>query len=219
MPDFKAARTNMVDCQIHTAGVITAPILTAFSTIPREKFVPANMQNMAYTDKEVSLDNGRYLLGPMTHARMVEAIAPTAHDRVLDIGGATGYSAAILSSIVQDVVALDEKADFLKKAEDLWNSLGINNVRPAAGKLVEGAPAHGPFNIIFVNGAVDHIPDAYINQLAAHGRLISIRRAPGAGVGQVILAQKTETTLSTRPLFEAGAAYLPGFEPKTAFTF
>jgi protein-L-isoaspartate(D-aspartate) O-methyltransferase len=219
MPNFKAARTNMVDCQIHTSGVVSASILTAFSTIPREKFVPANMQSVAYGDSEVSLGSGRYLIGPMTHARMIEAAAPALNDTVLDVGGATGYSAAILSSMVKDVVALDEKADFLKKAEDLWNSLGISNVRSVAGKLVEGAPAHGPFDLIFINGAVDHIPETFINQLSAKGRLITIKRAPGAGVGQVILAQKVGTALSARPLFEAGGPYLPGFEPKTAFNF
>lgn len=219
MPSFKAARTNMVDCQIHTAGVITEPILNAFKTIPREKFVPANMQSVAYTDGEISLGGGRYLLDPMTHARMIEAVAPQLADRVLDIGGATGYSAAILSSMVQDLIAVEEKAGFLKKAEDLWASLGINNVRPAGGKMHDGAPAHAPFSLIFINGAIDHVPETLVSQLANHGRLIAIKRSGNAAVGQVILAQKTGTVLSARPLFEAGAAYLPGFEPKPGFSF
>jgi protein-L-isoaspartate(D-aspartate) O-methyltransferase len=219
MSDFTTARTNMVDCQIHTAGVINEPILNAFKTIPREKFVPANMQSVAYTDEEISLGEGRCLLEPMTHARMIEAVAPKANDRVLDVGGATGYSAAILSSIVSDVVALDERPDFLKKAEDLWNSLQINNVRSVAGKVVEGAPAHAPFDLIFVNGAIEHVPETFITQLAANGRFIAIRRARNAAIGQVILGRKIGTTFSVRPLFEAGASYLPGFTPKIVFTF
>lgn len=89
MPDFKAARTNMVDCQIYTAGVISPAILTAFETIPREKFVPANMQSGLHNDETISVGSGRCLLDPMTHAKMVQAVEPKPGDKILDIGGAT----------------------------------------------------------------------------------------------------------------------------------
>ena len=220
MPDFKAARTNMVDCQIHTAGVISPGILSAFETIPREKFVPANVQTVAYTDEDVPVGSGRFLLEPMIHAKMVQAVEPSANDKILDIGGATGYSAAILSSLSKDILALEENAEFLKKAEELWSSLEINNVRPVAGKMTEGAPAHAPFDLILINGSVTEIPEAITNQLAANGRLITIIRAPNAVMGQVTLMRKTGAKgLSSRPLFEAGSPYLPGFAPKTAFNF
>lgn len=220
MPDFKAARTNMVDCQIHTAGVISPAILTAFETIPREKFVPANMQSVAYNDETIAVGSGRCLLDPMTHAKMVQAVEPKPGDKILDIGGATGYSASILSSMAKDVLALEENPELIKKAEGLWSTLEINNVRPVAGKLNEGAPAHAPFDLIFINGSVTDVPDAITNQLAANGRLIVIIRKPEAVMGQVTLVQKTGAKgLSSRPLFESGSPYLPGFQPKTAFNF
>jgi protein-L-isoaspartate(D-aspartate) O-methyltransferase len=220
MPDFKAARTNMVDCQIHTAGVISPGILTAFETIPREKFVPANMQAVAYNDEVIPVGNGRFLLDPMTHAKMVQAVEPKPEDKILDIGGATGYSASILSSMSKDILALEENPEFLKKAEELWDNLQINNVRPVAGKLTEGAPAHAPFDLIFINGSITEIPDSITNQLAANGRIIAIFRKPDAVMGQATIMQKTGANgLSSRPLFESGSPYLPGFEPKTTFSF
>jgi protein-L-isoaspartate(D-aspartate) O-methyltransferase len=219
MTDFKAARTNMVDCQIHPAGVISPAILNAFLTLPREKFVPANVQSVAYTDETVPVGQGRFLLEPSTHARMIQAAALTPETRVLDIGGTTGYSAAILASMAKEVVALEEKGEFLKKAEGLWSGLDIDNVLGTTGPLTQGAPSHIPFDLIFMNGSVAEIPENLMQQLTAGGQLITIIRKKGEVMGQVTLVGKTGNSFSSYPLFESGSPYLPGFEPKTAFQF
>jgi protein-L-isoaspartate(D-aspartate) O-methyltransferase len=220
MYDFSAARANMVDSQIHTAGIAMPGILQAFESVPREKFVPASMRSVAYNDENLSLGDGRFLLEPATHARMIQAINPVANDVVLDIGGATGYSAAILSSMVQTVIALEEKKKYVDEVAQLCNELGICNVVALKGGLTKGNAENAPFSLIFMNGSVGEIPESLVNQLAPRGRLIAIVKRSGEVVGQVTLVQSLgENRISWYTLFEAGCPYLPGFEPKTTFTF
>lgn len=219
MPDFNAARKNMVDCQIHPSGVVSPAILNAFSDIPRESFAPANMQGVAYMDESLPLGGGRFLLEPITHARMVQAVSPAVSDRVLDIGGATGYSAAILGKLAGEVIALEHDAALLKAADALWGSLGLSNIIPAHGALADGSARHEPFDLIFMNGSVQNVPASLLDQLSDGGRLITIIRAEGAQVGDVTVFKKSGQSCTSLSLFESGCPFLPGFEPKTAFSF
>jgi protein-L-isoaspartate(D-aspartate) O-methyltransferase len=220
MFDFQAARTNMVDCQIHPSGISTSAILQAFGAIPREEFLPASVRGMAYADENIAIDKERFLLEPAIHARMIEALAPTKDDVVLDIGGSTGYSAAILSSLVQTVIAVEDKNRYIDDATQIWNRLGVCNVAAFKGPLPKGNPENAPFGLIFMNGAVSEIPETLVEQLSPRGRLITILRKPGEVLGRVTLVQSLgEKGFSSYTLFEAGCPYLPGFEPKPAFTF
>ena len=220
MSDFSVARTNMVDGQIQTAGVVNPLVLQAFETVPREKFVPAALQNVAYAGEDLPIGEGRFLLDPMIHARMIEAAAPNPADVVLDIGGVSGYSAAILSYLATTVVALEEKQKYLSLAEKLWAELDVCNVVGIKGNLSKGNPENAPFNLIFMNGSVSEIPEQIAAQLAPDGRLITIVKKPGAVMGCVTLVQNTgDKGFSSYPLFEAGCPYLPGFEPGPVFSF
>ena len=220
MPDFIAARKNMVDCQIHTSGIVMPGLLEAFESIPREKFAPESLKKIAYTDGDLPVGEGRFLLSPTTHARMIQAAKPEAGDVVLDIGGATGYSAAIISSLVTTVVALEENKKFLKQVDVLCQELNICNVVTLEGTLSKGGPDNAPYDLIFMNGATTEIPQKLVAQLAPQGRLITIIKQPGTVLGQVTIVQSLgENRFSSYSLFEAGAAYLPGFEPLPAFTF
>lgn len=210
----------MVDGQIHTAGVVSAAILSAFETVPRERFVPEAMQNVAYSDEDLLISAGRYLMEPITHAKMVQAVLPRTDDVVLDIGGATGYSAAILSSLVTTVVALESNGDFLKRATRLWEEIGAVNVVPMPGDMFLGNEENAPFSLIFMNGAVCEIPRGIVAQLEKGGRLITIVKKPGAVMGDVTLVTHTgDGDYSSYSLFSAGCPYLPGFAPKQKFEF
>ncbi len=220
MNSLEHARKNMVDCQIRPNGVVSPDIIEAFETVPREAFVPKNLQNIVYCDDAVPLDDGRCLLEPVTHARMLEALAPGVNDVVLDIGGATGYSAAILSSLASTVIALEEKATDLVFAQCIWDSLDACNIVGFKGSLIKGCAKHAPFDLIFLGGSVTEIPQDLVRQLSLKGRMITIIRPPGSVMGQVTIIENLgEKGFSSYSLFEAGAAYLPGFEPQPAFTF
>jgi protein-L-isoaspartate(D-aspartate) O-methyltransferase len=219
MSDFSSARKHMVDSQIHTAGVIDPAILEAFEAVPREKFVPKNLKAIAYIDEDLAISGQQGLLAPVTHARMIQALKPAATDVVLDIGGTTGYSAALFSRFVQTVIALEEQEPLLKQANAVWQELGACNVVGIQGQLTRGCPKYAPFNIIFMNGCATEVPNALADQLADGGRMALIVKKPGQVMGQVTLVRKTGNNISAHVLFEAGGLYLPGFEPIPSFTF
>lgn len=220
MDDFAQARTHMVDSQIHTAGVNAARVLSAFETVPRERFVPERLKQIAYCDNNLSVGEERFLLNPMVHARMVQALEPAGQDIALDIGGGTGYGAAILSSLVMTVVAIDESTTCLDQAAKIWSDMGICNIAGVQGRHAEGAPSEAPFNVIFMNGAVSEIPERLTAQLAIGGRLTAILRKPGAAGGRAVLVRRSgEHEFSSRILFDATCPYIPGFESEPAFSF
>lgn len=220
MTDFAQARKNMVDCQIHTSGVVHPGLLTAFETTPRESFVPETRQGVAYYDETLTFENGRTLLAPLTLSKMLQEADPTEDDIVLDIGGTTGYGAAILSSNVSTIIALENNADFLKTAERAWAEQDACNIIACNGPLNEGQSDKGPYTLIVMHGAVPAIPENIVAQLAPNGRLLTIIKKPNQPIGQATLVQSLgENKFSSYTLFECSADYLDGFAPQPAFSF
>lgn len=220
MTNFTAARINMVDSQIHTMGVVSEEILNAFRTVPREEFVPADRRAIAYCDEDMPIAKGRCLMEPVTHARLVQAVNPTQSDTVLDVGGATGYSAAIFSRLTGRVVAVESDAALLAQAEAAWSKLGCANIIPHQGNFAEGNAATAPYSLIFVNGSVNCVPDALLAQLAPHGRLVAVVRNKEDRIGRATLYLKSAGgAVSERILFDAAVPYLPGHEPRNEFVF
>jgi protein-L-isoaspartate(D-aspartate) O-methyltransferase len=210
----------MVDSQIHTMGVTSDAILDAFRTVPREQFVPSDRVGVAYTDEDMAIAPGRYLVEPVTHARLLQAALPVASDTALDIACGTGYSAAILGSITSRVVAVDDNPVFLGHAEKQWAGMNLNNIVPHMGALAEGCAAHGPYSLIVVNGSVNAISPNWTDQLAPEGRLVAVVKGLDDKIGRAILLKKSASgVLSQRILFDAAVPFLPGFAPKAEFVF
>lgn len=219
MSNYAQARTNMVDCQIHTNGVIDPRILTIFETLPREEFLPKNIQSIAYNDEDIALGNGRLMLEPQVHARMVQLLEPKIDDSALVIGDASGYAAAVLASMVGTVFTLENEG-VIAAIEKKLQSLEINNVVATGGDLTQGDATKAPYDVIFINGAVEKVPEIILNQLSDNGRLVTIIKKAGETMGQVTLFEANPNkTCSSYPHFSAGCAYLEGFEPKTQFSF
>ncbi|MCB1531327.1 MAG: protein-L-isoaspartate O-methyltransferase [Alphaproteobacteria bacterium] len=220
MTDFNAARKNMVDCQIETAGVADPEIIEVFSTVPRERFVPEIAKPVAYMDEDLIFGDDRFLPEPITHAKMLAAVKPKKDDIVLDISNTNGYSAAILSPLVSTIICAEGKQDVITKAHTVWEEMGVLNAVGVKAPLTEGYPKHAPYDLIFMAGSVAELPQNIMAQLAENGRLITIVRKPDEAMGKVILVQSLgEKGFSSYTLFEAGCPYLPGFEPKPAFIF
>lgn len=219
MTDTNAARRNMVDCQIHTSGIIRPEILEAFSSAPREKFVPGALRGVAYNDEDLPVGQGRFLLEPAVHARMVQALELKPEDVILDIGSGTGYSSAIFSPMLTTVVALEPDKDMAAKAAKTWQELELCNIAGLEAPLKDGAPAYAPFSAIFVNGAVAEIPKTWLEQLGEGGRLIAVVNPDGRKMGAATLVKRIAGTFSSRVLFNAATPYLGGFSPQPAFKF
>lgn len=217
-------RRNMVDCQLRTFDVTNLPVLEAFLSVPRDRFVAQADAAVAYSDAALVLREGqsrRDLLLPMVLARLLQAGDVTNTSRVLDVGGATGYSAAILSKLAGQVVALESEAAFSAAAASNFAALGMTNVSTVTGALNEGAKGQGPYDVILVNGSVEEGLGNLCAQLAPGGRLLVVKRAPGqVGLaGKATRFDRIGNDVSASYLFDAAAPVLEGFEVKPQFVF
>ncbi len=220
MNDFSAARENMVECQLLTTGVRSEAVLEAYAKVPRELFVPDDKQGGCYVDEDIALGDGRFLMEPSVHARLVELCRVRDDDIVLDIGGTTGYSAAVLSYLATTVVALENDNKLADEATKIWRELSVCNAAAEVGDLQKGSPEHQPYSLIFLNGAAAEIPESLLDQLGPDGRLVYIRMQPGEKTGKAILIQRSgKDGFCEHELFDAASPYLPGFAPGPAFVF
>jgi protein-L-isoaspartate(D-aspartate) O-methyltransferase len=219
MTDFAAARRNMVDGQVRTADVTDQRILSAMLEVPRETFVEPAMAGLAYLDLDVPVGGGaaraRRLIKPMVLAKLIQAADLGAADRVLDVGCATGYGAAILARIAGEVVALEQDAGLAQAARAAL--AGLSNVQPVGGPMTEGWPQAAPYDAILVEGATEFAPDNLLRQLKDGGRLVCVLgAAPGA---KATLFRRSGEEIGARPLFDAAAPVLPSFVKPPEFAF
>ncbi|MCA0921992.1 protein-L-isoaspartate O-methyltransferase family protein [Pseudooceanicola nanhaiensis] len=215
MTDFASRRTMMVDAQVRPADVTKFPIIEAMLAVPREVFVPGEKREAAYLGDNIPLGGSRVMLEPRTLAKMLDALDIQPDELVLDLGCALGYSAAVISCLAEAVIAVDSE-DMLGDAEATLSEVGADNVVVQVGDLTAGAPEHGPYDVIILEGAVETLPDALTDQLKDGGRM-AVLFAEGA-LGTVKVGYKIDGKMSWRFAFNAGAPVLPGFERHTAFT-
>jgi protein-L-isoaspartate(D-aspartate) O-methyltransferase len=215
MTDFAAARRHMVDGQVRTADVTDHRIITAMQEVPRENFVPAEGQGLAYLDFAMIVAPGRTLLKPVVLAKLIHAAELELTDRVLVVGCATGYSAAILSQIAGQVVALEQDESLAAVAGTAL--AGHPNVTVAKGPLVEGWASGAPYDAILIDGAVEVIPDVFRSQLKDGGKLVCVLGVPPHA--SAMLYARSGNELGGRPIFDAAASLLPGFGKIPVFAF
>jgi protein-L-isoaspartate(D-aspartate) O-methyltransferase len=217
MFDATTARRLMVDGQIRTADVTDAALLDALLTVPREQFLPPALAPLAYLDADIPLGKGRALLRPMVLAKLIQAAPISAGARILDVGCATGYSAAILARLGASVVALEEDADLAAAATAAFAAVGTTNAKVVVGPLAAGWTAGAPYDGILLNGAAEVVPEVLGDQLKPGGWLIGVGGHPPACKGMVY--RVTEGCLVGRPIFDAAATSLPGFRAPPSFVF
>lgn len=216
MPDFATRRTVMVDTQVRTADVTKFPVIEAMLHVPRERFVPPGRLEAAYMGENLHLGPGRVLLDPRTLAKLLDGLDVRPTDRVLDLGAAFGYGAAVLGRMAGSVVALEDDAGRAAAAAAALGEVGADNVEVVVGPLPEGAPeGMGPFDVILVEGAVEEVPRAVLRQLAPGGRIGALF-AEGA-LGTARIGHALDGAVHWRWAFNAGAPVLPGFARPKAF--
>lgn len=216
MTDYAARRMMMVDTQVRPSDVTKFPIINAMLSVPREAFVPAHLREAAYMGENVDLGGGRVVLEPRTLAKMLDALDIQQDELALDIGCTLGYSSAVIAHMAEAVVAVEEDADMVEEAQALLTEHGADNVILHEGALTEGAAEHGPFDVILVQGAVAHLPEALTGQLKEGGRMACLFMEGSLGV--VRIGYKIDGRITWRFAFNAGAPVLPGFERHSAFT-
>jgi protein-L-isoaspartate(D-aspartate) O-methyltransferase len=217
MTDFAAAREAMVDTQIRTSDVTRYSIIDAMLRVPREIFVPKGRRDVAYAEAEVPLAPGRAMPTPRTIGKMLDAADIGRADLVLEIAPGTGYSTALIARLAAAVVAIEPDAELVGQATQALQRLEAINAVVTHGDPTAGDPPHGPYDVIFVNGAVERVPQALTDQLKDGGRLVAIFLERGVGQCRVVL--RVGETLATRYAFDATAPLIPGFESKRVFAF
>lgn len=217
MTDFAAARRTMVENQLRTFDVLDYDTLEAMGEIPRELFVPADRQSMAYLDRQVDLGHGRSLMIPMIFGRMIQALDIRRSDKVLDVAVGTGYSTAVLAKLAGEVVALESIPAQLAAARANLAALGIGNVRFVEGPIDGGHGETAPYDLIFVNGAVETEPTTLLGQLAEGGRLAVVTEFGRSG--KASLYRRSGQSVSNTRIIDAGAVRLAEFQRPPAFQF
>ena len=215
MSDFAARRTTMVDTQVRTSDVTKFPVIDAMLTIPREEFVPASRRSVAYSGENLDIGHGRVLLEPRTLAKMVDALDIQPDELVLDLACGYGYSAAVMARMAEAVVAIEDDAELASEAEQRLSEAGIDNVAVLHAPLTEGAPKQGPYDVILIEGAVQDIPAAIVEQLREGGRVAALFVEGALGVARSGTRQNGQ--LSWRYSFNAKAPMLPGFGLQRGF--
>ncbi len=215
--DFAAARHNMVESQIRPNKVTDPALIGVLAALPREAFVPKALQGVAYVDEAIDLGNGRYMMEPMVVARLLQTAQVKPDDVVLDIGCGTGYSVAIVARLASTVVALESDPQLAAQTSRTLADLEIDTVTVVEGPLEQGFAEQGPYDVIFLDGAIAHIPDVICDQLAEGGRLVAV--VDSGGVGRGTLVTRHDGILSRRQVFDAGTPILPGFATRATFQF
>lgn len=216
--NYAVARHNMVENQIRTNRITNNIVVEAFDSVPREVFVPKQLRGVAYLDEDIDLGGGRYLMEPLVFAGLLQAAEIKPGDVVLDVGCATGYSAAVLSRMASTVVALESDNELVVRAGALLAGLAIDNVAVVSGSLVEGDPEHGPYQVIVIEGTVPMVPDKLLRQLADGGRLVAVVGAE-SGMGKATVVSRIGNVFSPRVVFDASVHSLPEFHRRPSFVF
>jgi protein-L-isoaspartate(D-aspartate) O-methyltransferase len=219
---FASLRETMVDRQIRTFDVSDLAIQARMKTVPREIFVDEVYVSLAYSDACVTATGARprELTAPLILARLLKEANARDSNRVLVVGGASGYAGALLAGLARSVFSLDDDSALSAWAEANFARLGLANARTLTGPLALGASAQGPFDLILVDGVISGQFEALFGQLAEGGRLVCIiGDAPGARTGRATIFTRIEGKVSSRGLFSASAPLVATLAQPPAFVF
>ena len=214
--DFTEIRREMIDCQIRTADVTKYSILRSISAVSREKFVPPQLKSVAYSEVNLHIGEGRYLLEPRIFAKMLVLLDVTSKDLVLDIAPGYGYSSAVLAGMAEAVIAIEDKY-FAEDAQEILMNESIDNAVVYEGNISAGLNQQGPVDAMIIQGGVQELPFELIKQVKIGGRIVAIFHE---GVkGECRLGLRTNIGVDWNFGFNASAPILEDFLKKQEFQF
>jgi len=192
---YEAERRQMVERQIRAQGVRDRSVLDALRRVPRHRFVPKEIEHLAYEDTPLPIGHDQTISQPYIVAYMTEAAGITKKHKVLEIGTGSGYQAAVLGELAREVYSIEIIPALAERARRTLKELGYRNVHVRAGNGYLGWPEHAPFNAIVVTAAPDAVPPALIKQLAVGGKMVI---PVGAGDQDMLILTKTKQGVLTK---------------------
>jgi len=186
---FTQRRQNMVVDQLRSRDIIDSKVLQAMLTIPRHQFVDPRIRDSAYNDYPLSIGEGQTISQPYIVALMTQLLDLKKGEKVLEIGTGSGYQAAILAEIAEEVYTIEIYESLSKKSETLLTDLGYQNIKFKVGDVYHGWEEHAPYDAIIVTCAPDHVPPPLLQQIKDNGGRIVI---PVGGIWMVQTLMKIE---------------------------
>lgn len=199
----------MVESQLRTSDVDDQRVILTMAKVPREEYVPAERRAMTYIDRPIPLENGRALNPPLVVGRLLKEARIVPGDKVLLIGAATGYAAALLAELGAQVTAIEEDGGPQTSA--------VSGVTVVRGQLAAGSPAGAPYDVLFIDGAIEEVPTALVEQLAEGARVVT--GIKDGAVTRLCSGKIVEGVLGLSSLADIEMVVLPGFAAPARFTF
>lgn len=169
----------MVDEQLRRRGIADEAVLAAMLEVPREEFVPPRLRSQAYSDRALPIGREQTISQPLVVAEMTQALGLRGRHRVLEVGGGSGYQAAVLSRLCERVITVELEPELAARAAATLRRLGYDNVEVVTGDGRLGRPEAAPFDAILVACAALEVPAALLAQLRPAGRLVMPIGSPG----------------------------------------
>jgi protein-L-isoaspartate(D-aspartate) O-methyltransferase len=169
---YSSLRRAMVDSQLRRRGITDERVLEAMLRVPRHEFAPERYRDQAYEDHPLPIDEGQTISQPYIVAIMLEALALSPSDRVLEIGTGSGYLSALLAELTAQVISIERHAGLAHGARQLLSALGYNHVRVITGDGTRGFREAAPYDAIIASAAAPEVPHELVGQLAEGGRMI-----------------------------------------------
>lgn len=215
MSSYSARRVMMVDTQVRPQDVTKFPIIEAMLAVPREVYVPSDKREAAYVGENLTLGGDRVMLEARTLAKMLDALNIQPSEVVLDIGCGLGYSAAVIARMADAVVAVEEHEALATEAQRVLAAEGVDNAAVITGPAADGCAKCGPYDVITLQGGVETVPQALIDQLKDGGRIAALFM--DGALGAMKIGHKTGTKMVWRFAFNAAAPVMAGFASRHAF--
>jgi protein-L-isoaspartate(D-aspartate) O-methyltransferase len=215
--NVELARRNMVEQQVRPWDVLDSRVLEAITAIRREDFVPAACKNLAFADIELPLGLNEWMMKPVVEGRVLQAVAPSKHESVLEIGTGSGFLTACLARLAQDVVSVEQHAEFVDAARARLAGANVRNARVESAEAVNEFKPGQTFDVMVVTGAVAALPPRWRAWVKPGGRLFAI-----VGVSPVqralLYTHGSDGDWSEESLFETDLPYLNHAAPIASFT-
>ncbi|MBX3412101.1 MAG: protein-L-isoaspartate(D-aspartate) O-methyltransferase [Pirellulales bacterium] len=202
---YSAAKQAMLSQQLIDRGITDPRVLRAMARVPRERFLPVDMQRFAYADNALGIDCEQTISQPYIVALMTEALDLTGDESVLEIGTGSGYQTAVLAELAHDVVTIERHTALAKQAAIVLEELGFTNVAGHVGDGTLGWPARAPYDRVIVTAAAEHVPPLLFEQLREGGILV----IPVGDLAGQVLEQITKINGQPRVRRLSGCRFVP----------
>ena len=171
IPEFRGARRRLVET-LQENGISDISVLRAFELTPRHQFVPSGVRHRAYEDSALPIGSGQTISQPSVHARYLQLLKLTGHEKVLEIGTGSGYQTVLLSHLAAQVFSVEIVPELLERARDVIAACGVRNVSLMLGDGTLGWRQHAPYDAILVSAGAPDVPKPLLEQLADGGRMV-----------------------------------------------